>query len=273
MDLQLAGRRALVTGASSGIGAGIAGELAREGVLVVVHGRDPERAAAVAEAIRADGGKAEVALGDLSRDDDADAVATSALRAFGGIDILVNNAGGRSGQDGAADWLSAGPQDWIDTYQKNTVAALRMIHHLAPAMKERGWGRLIQISSSSGNTPSGAVPHYAAAKAAINNLTVGLSKAFSCTGVTANTVSPGMIATPAVDEWFLNIAAEKGWTGADGRDRAEAWALENIMHQTVGRVGRTRDIAALVTFLCSPLADFINGANLRCDGGQSPAVN
>ncbi len=273
MDLELSGRRALVTGSSSGIGIGIAEELAREGALVVVHGRDRDRTLAVAEAIRASGGTASTAIGDLATDDGARAVADAALAAFGGIDILVNNAGGRSGSDGASDWMAASPQDWVDTYQKNTVAALRLIQHLAPAMKQRGWGRLIQISTSAANSPSSAVPHYAAAKAAMINLTVGVSKAFSCTGVTANTVSPGMIATPALDAWFRNIADEKGWTEPDGAARAEAWALEHIVHQTVSRVGRTRDIAALVAFLCSRLADFINGANMRCDGGRSPAIN
>lgn len=273
MNLQLKGRRALVTGSSSGIGIGIAEELAREGALVVVHGRDPDRTVAVARSIRASGGHAESAIGDLSTDEGAEMAAEAALKAFGGIDILVNNAGGRSGGDGAADWLAASPQDWADTYQKNTVAALRMIHHLAPQMRDRGWGRLIQISTSAANSPSSAVPHYAAAKAAMVNLTVSLSKAFSCTGVTANTVSPGMIATPALQTWFDNIAVEKGWTGPDGPTRAEAWALENIVHQTVSRVGQTRDIAALVAFLSSPLADFINGANMRCDGGRSPAIN
>jgi len=273
MDLQLEGKRALVTGSSSGIGAGIAVELAREGALVVVHGRNRDRTEAVAQSIRDAGGTATSAVGDLSDDQGADAVATTALAAFDGIDILINNAGGRSGGDGAADWMSASPQDWIDTYQKNTVATLRMIHHFAPAMKARGWGRLIQLSSSAANSPSSAVPHYAASKAAIINLTVGLSKAFANTGVTANTVSPGMIATPSVDEWFDQIAAEKGWTGPDAATRAEAWAMENIVHQTVGRVGRTRDIATMTAFLCSPLADFINGANFRCDGGRSPAVN
>jgi len=273
MDLQLTGKRALVTGSSSGIGTGIAEELARESAWVVVHGRHRERTEAVAQAIRTAGGTVATAIGDLSTDEGAQAVADAALHAFGGIDILVNNAGGRSGGDGASDWMGATPQDWADTYQKNTIATLRMVHLLAPAMKERGWGRLIQFASSAANSPSGVIPHYAASKAAIINLTVGLAKAFANTGVTANTISPGMIATPSVDEWFDQIAAEKGWSGEDAARRAEAWAMENIVHQTVSRVGRVRDIATLTAYLCSPLADFVNGANLRSDGGRSPAIN
>src|SRR5438105_2795360 len=94
MDLQLAGKRALITGSSSGIGTGIAKALAAEGVSVVVHGRDAARAEAVAQEIRASGGQAAVALGDLETDGGADAVAAAAQEAFGGIDILINNAGG-----------------------------------------------------------------------------------------------------------------------------------------------------------------------------------
>jgi len=272
MDLQLTGKRALVTGSSSGIGAGIAEELAREGALVVVHGRNRDRAEAVAQGIRDSGGQVALAIGDLSTDEGADVVTAAALEAFGGIDILINNAGGRSGGD-ASDWMGVSVADWADTYQKNTIASVRMIHRLAPAMKERGWGRLIQFASSAANSPSNIIGHYAASKAAIINLTVSLSKAFANTGVTANTVSPGMIATPSVDEWFDQIAAEKGWDGPDAPRRAEAWAMENIVHQTVSRVGRVRDISSLTAYLCSPLADFINGANFRSDGGRSPGIN
>jgi 3-oxoacyl-[acyl-carrier protein] reductase len=271
VKLDLEGKRALVTGSNSGIGAGIAELLAEEGVAVIVHGRDRARADAVADTIRQAGGRVAVAIGDVATDEGAAAVAEAALGAFGGIDILVNNAGGRSSEAGAVEWLNAMPQDWMDTYSKNTVAALRMIRLLAPAMKERGWGRLIQISSSAANSPNAAVPHYAAAKAAIINLTVSLSKAFARTGVTANTVSPGMVSTPALDEWFENIEREKGWEG--DRARTEAWVLEHLVVQTVGRVGTVRDIAALVAFVASPVSGFINGANLRIDGGRSPAVN
>lgn len=271
MDLRLEGKRALVTGSSAGIGTGIAHALAQEGVAIVVHGRSPDRAEAVAEQIRQAGGRAIVAIGDLATDAGAAETARAATQAFGGIDILVNNAGGRSSDAGAVEWMNATAKDWLETYEMNTVAALRMVRHLAPDMKARGWGRLIQISSSAANSPNAAVPQYAAAKAALINMTVSLGKAFSKTGVTANTVSPGMTRTPALDAWFDGIAAEKGWE--DDRARTEQWVLENLVHQTVGRVGTVEDIGALVAFVASPLADFINGANLRIDGGRSPGIN
>ena len=271
MDLQITGKRALVTGSTSGIGVGIATSLAAEGVSVVINGRDASRAESVAAELRATGAKVAIALGDLSTDEGASAVAKAALEAFGGIDILVNNAGGRSSDAGSASWESALPADWVDTYQKNTVAAVRLIHLLMAPMKERKWGRIIQIASASAAAPNEAVAHYAASKAAMVNMTLSLSKALKFTGVTSNSVSPGMIATPALEGWLEGIAAEKGYPG--DRDKAEAYVVENLVHQTVSRIGTPADIGALVAYLASPLSDFVNGANFRIDGGFSPAIN
>jgi 3-oxoacyl-[acyl-carrier protein] reductase len=118
MDLRLAGKRALVTGSSAGLGEAIAKFLAAEGVTVVVHGRDVGRTNAVAHAIHATGGRAEIAIGDLSTDGGADAVASAAL-AGGDIDILVNNAGAYH----HLSWMEATPDRWIETYQSNVCPA------------------------------------------------------------------------------------------------------------------------------------------------------
>src|SRR5947209_5386909 len=128
MDLKLRGKRALVTGSSSGIGTGIAALLADEGVSVVVHGRNAERLARVAADIDAAGGSVASALGDLVTDEGADVVARTALEAFGGIDILVNNAGGSSEEE-AKSWFQVPLDEWVKTYQSNVVAAGRLIHH------------------------------------------------------------------------------------------------------------------------------------------------
>lgn len=271
MDLQLAGKRALVTGSTSGIGVGIAKTLAGEGAAVVINGRDAERAESVAAELRASGAKAAIALGDLSTDEGAESVARAAEQAFGGIDILVNNAGGRSSGGGAALWDSGTPNDWIETYQKNTVAALRLIRLLVEPMKARGWGRIIQIVSASAMTPPDAIPHYAASKAAMVNMTLSLSKALKFTGVTSNAVAPGMITTPALERWMDGVAVDKGFPG--DRARAEAYIVENLVHQTVKRIGTPEDIGTLVAYLASPLSEFVNGANFRIDGGGSPAIN
>ena len=145
MDLDLHGKRALVTGSSSGIGAGIAETLAAQGVSVVVHGRNAERVASVADGIRGHGGNAAVAVGDLATEEGATSVAAAALAAFGGIDILVNNAGGSS-ESGVQSWFALPVSEWGATYQRNVLSAGHLIHALAPAMKENGWGRIIQIA-------------------------------------------------------------------------------------------------------------------------------
>jgi NAD(P)-dependent dehydrogenase (short-subunit alcohol dehydrogenase family) len=268
--MNLRGKRALVTGSSAGIGAGIARMLASEGVAVVVHGRNRARAGQVAGEIRAAGGQAAAAIGDLCSDADATGVAEAAVGAFGGIDILVNNAGGR--RPAAANaWFDLTVADWLGTFNINVVSAVRLIKILAGPMRQRGWGRIINISSLGGQSTSGQLAEYAAAKAAMNNLTVGLAKVLSRTGVTVNTVSPGMVATEAYDG-LLRAVAER--EGLDGDLQAAArWMLANAVRQTVERVGQPDDIAFAVTCLASPRSDFVNGANIRVDGGASPAVN
>lgn len=271
MNLRLAGKRAVVTGSTAGIGAGIVRALAREGAVVVVQGRNREPAEAIVGAIVAEGGQATMVLGDVTEPTDAARIVIQSVEAMGGIDILVNNAGGRAGSENASTWFDLEPEGWADTYQKNVVAALRLIRLVVPEMKARGWGRLIQIASVVATTPTSSLGDYSASKAGLVNLTLGASKALANTGVTSNVVSPGMILTPAVERWLSDIGRERGW--GDDRARSERFALDNYVRQTVERLGEVDDIANIVAYLSSPLADFINGSNIRVDGGQSPSTN
>ncbi len=268
MDLQLKGKRALVTGSSSGIGVGIAKILAAEGVSVVVHGRNKERLKKVADEIAKSGAKVAMAPGDLSDDKQANEIADAALSAFGGIDILVNNAGGGS-NDEQKSWFKMPLSAWLETYQMNVMGAGRLIHRLAPAMRERGWGRLIQISTAAGTTPTSAQPDYGPSKAALNNMSIGLSKALANTGVTVNIVSPGMIKTEGVVDFLTKFAKTRGW--GDDIAKAEDYVVKGTK-QTVNRVGRVEDIGYAVAFIASPLADFINGTNVHVDGGITPSL-
>jgi NAD(P)-dependent dehydrogenase (short-subunit alcohol dehydrogenase family) len=153
MDLQLTGKRALVTGSSSGIGKGVAMALAREGVSVVVHGRSLERTQSVASAIREAGGDARVALGDLATDEGAAAVSKAVHEALGGVDILINNIGGaESSGGGMLSWFEITPQHWAGSMQQNLIAAVRMIHAFVPAMRDRGWGRVITCPAPGGQS-------------------------------------------------------------------------------------------------------------------------
>ena len=271
MDLVLRGKRALVTGSSSGIGAAIARILAAEGASVAVHGRNRERCEAVAAQIRGDGGTAVVVTGDLAAEAGAAAVAEGALAGLGGVDILVNNAGGNdAGAAGNPDWFAVAPEDWVHTYRQNTVAAVRLILSLVQDMKQRGWGRIIQIASASAIQPIPSVPNYQAAKAAMLNLSASLARTLAHTGITVNTISPGMIRTTAVEQWLGSVAQQMKWDG--GWDAIEQRFTREMMPLCVSRIGRGEDIGSAVAFLASPLAGYITGANLRVDGGQIQSV-
>ncbi len=267
MDLQLKGRRALVTGSSSGIGVAIARLLASEGVSVVVHGRNVERASAVAADLERARATVAVATGDLATDDGAAEVVEAALAAFDGIDILVNNAGGAHA--GEASWFTTPIDAILETYEANTVAAVRLIRALAPAMRDRGWGRIINIATAAAVTPTSGQPDYGPSKAAMINMSLGLSKALKNTGVTSNVVSPGMVRTQGLEEYLTNFAQQRGLEDVAS---AEKVMLKGI-GQTVGRIGEVDDIAYAVAMLASPRSDFINGTNLHVDGGISPSIS
>ncbi len=268
MDLQLHGKRALVTGSTGGIGEAIAKALAREGVFVVVHGRREREAQRVAKDIAGTGGSATVVLGDLATDDGAAHVAEAALAALKGIDIVVNNAGAFS----QADWSAPDPARWLAVFNQNTVSMVRIIQHLLPQMKQRGWGRFIQIASCVASAPPATAAAHAASKSAVVNLTVSLAKALAGTGVTANVVSPGVILTPVVEKMMEETAAKAGWTGSAGEIERRFLALFGPI-PPVGRLGRVEEVADLVAFVASPRASYINGANLRVDGGLVPTTN
>ncbi|GHH69700.1 3-oxoacyl-ACP reductase [Streptomyces sulfonofaciens] len=265
MDTQLTGKRALVTGSSSGLGEAIASMLAAEGAEVVVHGRDADRTKAVATAIRAAGGRAAVALGDLATDAGADAVAAAAL-AGGPVDILVNNAGGY----GHLSWAEATPEIWARTYEVNVVSGVRMIQRLVPAMRERGWGRVIQIGGGLAVQPTQAQPHYTASLAARHNLAVSLARELEGSGVTSNVVAPGAILVDSVRRLLTDIAPAHGW-GEDWEGIERAAAGELVPNDT-GRLGRPEEVAAAVVYLAGPPADYVSGATLRVDGGTVRSV-
>lgn len=271
MDLQLRGKRALVTGSSSGIGAGIARALAREGAMVVVHGRNRERTGQVADEIRREGGQAHVTVGDLTDDTQARGVAESADAAFGGIDILINNAGGAAGKQ-QQDWLGTSPEVWAATYQTNVISAVRLIQYFIAQMKQRGWGRIIQLASASATQPLPfSLPDYQASKAAVVNFTVGLAKYLGGSGITVNTITPGTILTPALERTFRDWARARNWGEEWGE--IERRAVAEMFPNPSGRVGRIEDIATMAAFIASPLAGFVNGANIRVDGGRVPTIN
>lgn len=268
MDLRLDDKTALVTGSTGGIGAAVAVALAREGAFVVVHGRNRSKAQAVVEHIKSAGNDAAIAIGDLDSDAGAESVISQAHAAAGHIDILVNNAGAYS----ETAWLETTPDQWLDTYNINVVSSVRLIRHLAPAMKERRWGRIIQMSSAAAVQPLGNQPNYSASKAAMLNMTVGLIRRdLANSGVTVNSVTPGIVVTEGVRQFFIDMARQNNW-GDDWKTIVHR-AQQEFLPIPAGRFGTPEDVGNLVTYLASPLADYINGANYRIDGGSVPTIN
>lgn len=274
MDLQLNGKRALVTGSSTGIGRATAQVLAREGAVVIVHGRNRERSQETVDLVEQEGGQAFLAVGDLTTGEGAAEVAKAALDQAGGIDILVNNIGGTesTGPTPVSGWFTVKPEQWGGAMQQNLISAVRMIHAFVPTMVERGWGRVINVASGAASSPPASVPEYSAAKAGIANLTVGLSKAISRTGVTVNTVSPGCTRTEMLERTLRVTGDAQGWPD-DMDEREKRFMALDVFPCVSARFGRPDEVGSLIAFLASPLAGFINGANYRIDGGQVQSVN
>jgi 3-oxoacyl-[acyl-carrier protein] reductase len=132
-------------------------------------------------------------------------------------------------------------------------------------MRERGWGRIINISSGGARQPFANMADYTATKAAILNLTVSLAKEFARKGVTVNTVSPGIIVTESTEQYFRKVAKDQGWP--------EERVIANFLPNSSGRLGSPADLANVVALIASPLSDYINGANYRVDGGSTISIN
>ena len=268
MDLQLNGRRALVTGSSSGIGEAIARMLAEEGSAVVVHGRNRERAEKVASDIHAAG----VAIGDLSTDSGAEAVHDEARAALGGpIEILVNNAGGSATGNTARAPIDIKADDWIANYHANALPSVRLCRLAVPDMVAAKFGRVIQISSAVAVQPNNLGSDYSGAKAALNNFTVSLAGSLKGVGVTVNTVSPGVIMVDGMIRWGRKKYGDENMTIEEITQRMAADKVFDL--PPVGRLGTPEELALVTCMLASPLSGFVTGANYRVDGGQVRSVN
>ncbi|MCK9541283.1 MAG: SDR family NAD(P)-dependent oxidoreductase [Novosphingobium sp.] len=264
MNLQLSGRTALVTGGSNGIGAATARFLAAEGVAVGVHGRHAERTEGVVGEIRASGGAAHALSAELLDEAEVDRLADEALAVLGSVDILVCNAGGRAPL-ASLGWEESSLANWRATFEMNVHYSVRLIQRLAPAMRARGHGRIVLVSSAAGLQPMGNQPDYGAAKAALMSLAVSTSKWLRGTGVTINAVSPGATLTDQLRGYLMKIAPEKGW----GNDWAEIErrAANEMMKIPAGCFGRPEQVASLIGWLASPWASFVTGADIHMDGG------
>ncbi|MEV5647066.1 oxidoreductase [Nocardia sp. NPDC052254] len=243
---ELAGKRALVTGGSRGIGAGIVRGLLAAGADVLTTARSagstvPDGAGFVAADVRTRAG--------------AQALAEAAHETLGGVDILVHNAGGAQPFAGSA----AIPDDaWQAALDLNLLAAVRLDALLTPSMRTRGSGSIVHISSAAVPAAVGPFLHYTAAKAALENYSRGLATELAPAGIRVNTVSPGRTATPGGE------ATREQWAQMDTTGGGATAS------PPLGREGRPDDIAHAVLFLVSDRADWLTGSGLIVDGGEFP---
>ena len=244
MDLQLAGKTALVTGASIGIGQGIALALAREGARLAIAARRADLLEETAGAIVAAGGKRPViVVEDLLAEGAPERIATAALAGLGSVDILINNAGGSRPFK-----IDASEEQWQEAMTLNFTRQRQLTHRLLDQMIARKWGRIVNITGKS--EPDGINGAFCA-KAAVHSWAKGLSREVGKHGITVNSIPPGRIMSEQIAR---NYAPEY-----------RQWQADNEI--PVGRYGEPEDVANLVCYLVSPLGGYITGTVIPVDGG------
>jgi 3-oxoacyl-[acyl-carrier protein] reductase len=257
IDAELAGKRALVTGAGQGVGEAIARELAAAGCELVVNDFHADRADRVAAAITAEGGKAVAAAFDVT---DHVAVAT-AVAGNQPLDILVNNAG-NTGPDSfgtIADFVDTTPDQWEPFVAVNLYGVMNCVHAALPGMTERGWGRVITIVSDAARTGGAKLAAYSAAKAGAAGFSRAIAREVARHGVTVNTIALGTIRT---------TTTARLWDEAEHQARRDAMLADYL----VRRPGEPDDVAWMVTMLASPRASWVTGQTIPVNGGFSLAL-
>jgi len=258
MNLQLEGKRALVTGSTAGIGLAIAEALANEGATVIVNGRTQKR---VDQALANLKGSVEGIAADLGTAEGAAEVA----RRYPEVDILINNLGIFE----VKPFEQIDDGDWRRFFEVNVMSGVRMSRQYLPGMMQRNWGRIIFISSESGVQIPTEMIHYGMTKTAQIAVARGLAETTRGTNVTVNSVLPGPTASEGVGNFVKSMAAAQ---------KTDAATVEREFFKSVRpssliqRFARTEEVAALVAFVASPLSSGTNGAALRVDGGVVQSI-
>jgi NAD(P)-dependent dehydrogenase (short-subunit alcohol dehydrogenase family) len=258
MNLELDGKRALVTGSTAGIGYAIAEALAGEGADVIVNGRTEDRVEQAIKSIRTS--RPQAKMRGLAADlGNADGVRVAVQR-LPDIDILVNNLGIFEPKP----FEQISDEDWFRFFEVNVMSGVRLSRSYLSGMKKRDWGRIVFISSESAVQIPAEMIHYGMTKTAQLAISRGLAETTAGTGVTVNSVLPGPTASEGVNEFVDRMAAASKQTKAE----LETEFFRSIRPSSLlRRFARPEEVAALVVFLCSPLSSATNGAALRADGG------
>jgi 3-oxoacyl-[acyl-carrier protein] reductase len=265
VDLGLAGRACAITGASRGIGREVARLLAGEGARVLLVARDRGAIEEVrSECERAGGEAAPLAL-DVTEPDAGERILAAATEAFGRLDVLVNGAGTsrRRPLDEVPD------EDWYAAWELNVMAPLRAMRAVIPPMAERGWGRVVNVSSTSGKRPSVTAAEYSVAKAAELSLSRVFADAYAGSGVLVNAVCPG----PTKSGLWMDPGGilDQSREASDLPSREQALAAAGAQ-RPIGRLAEVEEIAGAIVFLCSERASYVAGAAWSVDGGTVQVI-
>ncbi|MBV9809339.1 MAG: SDR family oxidoreductase [Solirubrobacterales bacterium] len=264
MDLGLRERACVVTGASGGIGRATALALAREGASLVLVGRREERLAALARECEQDGARSASLVLDLTAVDAGERILDACLERFGRIDALVNGAGTSAVR--TPEQLT--DEEWQGQWELHVMAPMRLMRAAAPAMADRGWGRIVNVCSSSGKRPSGTNMAYSVTKAAELSLSRAFADLYAGRGVLVNAVAPGPVGG---ELWLAPGGLAEQQAAARGITREEV--LEATAGRVpIGRLGTEEEIASVIAFLCSEPASNVAGAAWSVDGGSVPVI-
>ena len=258
MDLGIKGKKALVCASSKGLGMGCARALAAAGVDLVMNARGVDALEAAAVAIRADFG---VAVETVAADVTTDNGRTAVLNAASGVDILVTNAGGPP----PGLWSDWDRDDFIRALDANMLTPIALMKALMPAMMERGWGRVVNITSQSVKAPIPQLGLSNAARTGLTGYVAGTARQVAAKGVTINNLLPGIHATDRADALDGGVAKAQGISVEEARIRRAASI-------PAGRYGTSEEFGAACAFLCSTHAGFIVGQNILLDGGATNAT-
>ena len=257
MHLDLTGRRALITGSTSGIGLATAEAFAAAGAEVVVNGRDEQRAADTAARV---GGSTRGIAADVGT---AEGVA-ALVEAVPDVDILVNNAGIFA----ATPVFEIPDAEWQRFFEVNVLSGIRLARRYAPRMAERGWGRVIFVSSESSVLVPTEMVHYGMTKTAQLSVSRGMAQELTGSGVTVNSVLPGPTLTPGVETFVRDrVGDDIPFEEAERR-----FIAEERPTSLLGRLIRPAEIANLITYVASEASSATTGAALRADGGVAPTI-
>lgn len=269
MELGLAGKVCVVTGASRGIGFETARMLCAEGAKVLLVARtEADVVAAADECMAANpdtGCEADSSVQDVSAADAAETIAAAAEDRFGPVDVLVNNAG-------TAQWRDIDEvpeEDWYSAFELNVMAPMRLMKAMTPGMRERGWGRVVNVSSTAGKRPSASMAEYSVAKAAQLSLSRIYADRCAADGVLVNAICPGATTSEMWMEQGGLLDQSKDAGGHDSREDAlEAAGAK----RPIGRLAEVEEISSAIVFLCSDNASYVSGAAWSVDGGTVQVI-